>query len=431
MKAFKERNGSGAGLGSSPHGWMHAPAAGFRRSFRGIHSVGGLARWVLPAILLTLALPAAAQAAFLGTNGKIAFQTNRDGNNEIYSMNTDGSGLSNLTSNGAADGEPAWSADGSKIAFVSYRDGNGEIYVMNADGSGVKRLTNNPASDFQPAWSPDGTKITFARSEVSGVADIYVMNADGSNQTRLTNMGLLDTDPVWSPDGSKIAFVRAIFGGTSEVWVMNAGGSGQLQLSPSDGRLVQGPDWSPDGTKIAYGGGFGFGQTSDVYVINADGTGQTNLTSGTPVSNDQAPAWSPDGSRIAFTSDRDGNGEIYVMNADGSAQTNLTNNPAEDSNPAWQPFQKAPTTLTATPLLRLPGRVRATLTSMGAPLAGVAIKFSVGVTTLCSATTAATGSATCSPSLFGLIRALLAHGYTATFAGDADHNPSSAHAGLL
>jgi Tol biopolymer transport system component len=54
----------------------------------------------------------------------------------------------------ASDGVPAWSPDGTRIAFESERDGNLEIYVMNADGSGVTRLTNDPASDSTPAWSP-------------------------------------------------------------------------------------------------------------------------------------------------------------------------------------------------------------------------------------------------------------------------------------
>ena len=44
--------------------------------------------------------------------------------------------------------------DGSKIAYNSDRDGNSEIYVMDADGSNQHRLTNNPADDGYPVWSP-------------------------------------------------------------------------------------------------------------------------------------------------------------------------------------------------------------------------------------------------------------------------------------
>ena len=73
--------------------------------------------------------------------GTIAFTTTRDGNAEVYTVRSDGSGLENVTSDVANDGQPAWSPDGTKLAFVSTRDTNGEIYVMNADGTGLKRLT--------------------------------------------------------------------------------------------------------------------------------------------------------------------------------------------------------------------------------------------------------------------------------------------------
>src|SRR5437660_277310 len=68
-----------------------------------------------------------------------------------------------------------------KIAFNTNRDGNEEIYVMNPDGTGQTRLTNDAASDVGPAWSPDGLKIAFNRG-----FDIFVMDADGSSPTRLT-----------------------------------------------------------------------------------------------------------------------------------------------------------------------------------------------------------------------------------------------------
>ncbi|MCH8275629.1 MAG: PD40 domain-containing protein, partial [Armatimonadetes bacterium] len=69
---------------------------------------------------------------FEGEEGgaKIAFSSKRDGNSEIYIMNADGTGLTNLTNIAAFDWAPAFSPDGSKVAFSSYRDGNWEIYVM-------------------------------------------------------------------------------------------------------------------------------------------------------------------------------------------------------------------------------------------------------------------------------------------------------------
>ena len=89
-----------------------------------------------------------------GPSGRIAFDSNRNGNYEIYVMNADGTGQTKITNNSANDLVPAWSPDGSRIAFDSYRDGNFEIYVMNADGSGQTRITNNTANDESPDWSP-------------------------------------------------------------------------------------------------------------------------------------------------------------------------------------------------------------------------------------------------------------------------------------
>jgi Tol biopolymer transport system component len=83
---------------------------------------------------------------------KVLFTSMRDGNPEIYAMNADGSGVTRLTTNAAADTNPAWSPDRRRIPFSSTRDGNAEIYVMYADGTAPARLTTNPASDAFPAW---------------------------------------------------------------------------------------------------------------------------------------------------------------------------------------------------------------------------------------------------------------------------------------
>lgn len=124
------------------------------------------------------------QTSALKANGKIAFVSDRDGNNEIYVMDADGSNQTRLTDSPAEDSGPAWSPDGARIVFESNRDGNFEIYAMNADGSNQTRLTNNSVGDFQPDWSPDGTKIVFVRQP--GFNDIFVMNADGSGQRKIT-----------------------------------------------------------------------------------------------------------------------------------------------------------------------------------------------------------------------------------------------------
>lgn len=302
---------------------------------RGPNRAGLLLGAILTALVfgffvVSVTSPSLSQAAFSGINGKIAFQTYRDGNSEIYVMNADGSGQTNLSNNSADDGVPDTSPDSSKIAFQAHRDGRPEIYVMNADGSGQTRLTDNPEGNNEPAWSPDGTKIAFTSSR-DGNQEIYVMNADGSGQTRLTNNSAIDNTAAWSPDGTKIAFFTSR-DGNDEIYIMNSDGSGQANLTNQSG-TDNSPAWSPDGSKIAFhtnrDGNF------EVYVMNADGSGQTNL-SNNGAELDILPDWSPDGTKLVFHSNRDGNDEVYVMNADGSGQTNLTNNSATDGWPDWQ-----------------------------------------------------------------------------------------------
>ena len=124
--------------------------------------------------------------------GEIAFHSNGNAGAGVYVMNVDGTNQRKLAS--AAQSYPDWSLDGNRIAFV---DGN-EIYVMNADGSGQTQLTNNSAIDGYPAWSPDGTRIVFS-SNRDGNYEIYIMNADGTNQTRLTDDPDFDGYPDWEP----------------------------------------------------------------------------------------------------------------------------------------------------------------------------------------------------------------------------------------
>lgn len=129
---------------------------------------------------------------------QIAFHSNRDGNAEIYIMNSDGSNQRQLTDNNVDDWWPSWSPDGDYIVFQSNRDGNYEIYKMNSDGINPIRLTDNPSEDAEPDWSPDGTQIAFS-SFRDGRFEIYVMNSDGSNQRRLTNIPVHNIQPDWRP----------------------------------------------------------------------------------------------------------------------------------------------------------------------------------------------------------------------------------------
>src|SRR5215210_3759986 len=78
-----------------------------------------------------------------GAQGKIAFESFRRGNGDIYTIKADGTDPVRLTDHPAIDGDPTWSPDGGKIAFVTDRNGDDDIYAMNADGTGAENLTDS------------------------------------------------------------------------------------------------------------------------------------------------------------------------------------------------------------------------------------------------------------------------------------------------
>ena len=270
------------------------------------------------------------------STGRIVFETNRDGNLEIYRMNADGSAPTRLTDNPATDNLPSISPDGTKVAFTSDRGESTDIWVMNIDGSGVAQLTTDPQDDLQPAWSPDGTKIAF-HSNRDGDFDIIVMDADGTGQTDVTTNEVDETNAAWSPDGTQLAFTSNR-DGNAEIYRANADGSGTAVRLTNDSAEDHDPDWSPDGEKLAfYSDRPGTSCCGTVWTINAsDGSGATNLTNGSIF--DADPAWSPDGSRIAFVRDAGGqNFQVWTALADGTDQVLLTPIGGRNSFPDWGP----------------------------------------------------------------------------------------------
>ena len=260
---------------------------------------------------------------------RLAFQSRRDGNFEVYSSDGAGRDVRNLSLHPGHDGEPAWSPDHTRIAFDSDRNGAFDIYVMNADGSGIVQLTTEPAPDGYPTWSPDGTQIAF-NSFRDGNAEIYVMNADGTNPRRLTKNLSDDSKPSWSPDGSRIAF-HSDRDGNSEIYVMNADGSDQRNLSNAPGN-DKNPAWSPNSARIAFDSTRD-GGPPELYVMGGDGSLPVRLTTNDDI--DAWPAWSPDGARLVFQTNRDSDLELHVMSAGGGESRRLTESPGDDAEPSW------------------------------------------------------------------------------------------------
>lgn len=290
-----------------------------------------------------------AQAAFPGTNGKIAFTRDPDGyrgpkDPEIYTVRFDGGNLKSLTNNSAPDTGPAWSPDGKRIAFSAdgrTRFGNEDIFVMRADGSGKTLVTDErkipgkaEADDTEPAFSPDGRRIVFVRDGGTVLWDygnIFKIGADGRNPTRIGYGVYHPRSLAWSPDGTTIAYSDRWDSYEPEEYVVTMRPNGSGQSYRTEGRA---PDWSPDGSRIVFAGHYASGV---IYGMDASGTG------GDPLMTNQAdadnPAYSPGGGKIVFESDLDGDYDLYIMDADGTDIRQLTDLAGDEQNPSWQPVR--------------------------------------------------------------------------------------------
>jgi TolB protein len=308
---------------------------------------------VLGLCLLALTAAATAGAAFPGTNGPIAFNSNRDvAAGEIYAI-TPGGTAARLTSSSTSS-NPAVSPDGSRIAYISADPGGSyQVFVVNADGSGRTPVTTGPTAKQEPTWSPDGTRIAYVANslDVDGQTDleIWAINADGSGRTQLTQNTSPDSEPAWSPSGERIAFTGTRAGDTNNnVYVMDAEGTNETNLTPNESGdcspCYQGhdesPAWSPDGAKIGYvhGHEVAGGGLPDIWTMNPDGGDKVNLSNNDSVSFTQ-PAWSPEGDRLAAVgvAASTTNRNIWVMGSDGAGQTPIDTSPANDINPDWGP----------------------------------------------------------------------------------------------
>ena len=223
----------------------------------------------------------------------------------------------------------AFSPDGTKIVFSSSRvtgtspEGDREIYTMNIDGSGVTQLTTNAFDDSHPRYSPNGIRIAYATGLFTADAgqDIATIDStlgDGGGVTQVTTSSNFNYHPSYSPNGSTIAYTTDLPPPTTSLHINTIPAGGGAPTTVSHNYLqMEGPVYSPDGDFIyfrsAETGSPPFNYS--LYVTNSDGSSVSNfslLLDFASPADEGRPTVAADTGMIAFSSDTTGAPNIYT-----------------------------------------------------------------------------------------------------------------------
>lgn len=195
--------------------------------------------------------------------------------------------LRRLTSTPGYDAECSYSPKGDEILFVSDRDGDPDIYLMDSDGGNVRQLTNQPGYDGGPFFSPDGAWIAYRTDRLEkDLLQIHVMKADGSCDTAITSGQGVRWAPFWHPTRPWLIWTGADHSDPTQrpnydLWIARYETSGDSFRVGSPVRITDHPGadvlpaFSPDGGLLLWtagrdGDAGGRGSTSHVWVATLD-----------------------------------------------------------------------------------------------------------------------------------------------------------------
>jgi Tol biopolymer transport system component len=294
-------------------------------------------RLTLAAALIAIAIFAAtthaSHATFKGPNGLLIYQAQVGANTQLFTIQPDGSGVTQIThfKDSSADGAN-WAPGGRRIVFDRHWHPEGGpnerlvIYTANFDGSGLRAAAKAGTAAIGPNWLRDGRRIIFLDYS-TGVGRLKLTTASGT-PTRSAGIPGTGGDSPCSLPGNRVAFLRPKAGSddVTAIFVGGLSGHGLKRITPWGGHADK-IDCSPDGGRIVFSmPAFGQnGESSNVFTIRTDGSDLVQLTKekGGDV-NAGADSWSPDGTKIAYVTNRSGSYQIWTMNADGTEQKQLT-----------------------------------------------------------------------------------------------------------
>lgn len=242
----------------------------------------------------------------------LAFDSDRQGNPDIYRMPVAGGEIQQVTTDPSFDFIPSWSADGKRIAFHSWRNETRDVFVVNADGTDEHLVAGGPSMDFYPDWAPDGKRVAFY-GDRTGRQEVFTARETAPGKweeaRQLTREG--GSVPRWSPDGLAIVYtgLRGLYlvdpdGGPAQPLVMEA------NADPKMGR-PQFAVWSPDSKTVYFKASLA-GRAAFWAIPAAGGKPRLLVQFENPAFASARQEFATDGKRIFFTAD-DRQSDIKVM----------------------------------------------------------------------------------------------------------------------
>ena len=345
------------------------------------------------------AKPAFSEPSLNPDKREIAFVAGGD----IWTVPATGGEARLLVSHPAYDSRPLYSPDGTKLAFQSTRTGNGDLYVLTLATGDLRRLTFDDAAEQLDSWSRDGRWIYFSSGskDVNGMDDLFRVSIDGGTPMAVsadrfaqeywsspsptdpntlaftgkgrtvsdwwrnghshideseiwigkfggatpqyeavTTGGSRDAWPMWAADGRSLYFVSDR-SGSENVWLKPvSGGEGRAVTSFKSGRLVW-PTISYDGKTIVFERDFGIwsldvasGRAAEI-PISLRGAGTSpSVDHQTLNTGFSSLALSPDNRKIAFVA----RGDVFAASAkEGGEGQRITTTPELESQLEWAP----------------------------------------------------------------------------------------------
>jgi Tol biopolymer transport system component len=268
--------------------------------------------------------------------GRIVFQSNFDGDNEIYLISD--TKITKLTDNSWDDEYPMWSPDGNKISFMANPKGNYDIFIMNPDGSEITSITSFSSDEKTHSWFPDGKSIAFTRQIKKFLGrklGLFRVDIDTKNTKKIIpRYAKNHAIPHVSPTAPLITFTgKRMFGWEVAVYDMR---KNEVKFLDEGGKSCR-SRFSKDGKKLVYVSTRA-DKKGEIWVMNPDGGRKTRLMERSETY-DYFPCWSPDGKYIAFNSsyqgDHNGDWNLCILEVTSRKIFLLFDSPGNDVFPDW------------------------------------------------------------------------------------------------